>query len=165
MQFKHILTIAVLFFCFSSCSSYKRNDTELKNCSVIRYMNLNSIYQFMQTRDKEAKGIRLTKSRLEKQIKSAGNRLLQGKGNKQLIKTINAYRKKLELVKNKENIIKKRLLISINVAVKRVAKRINADYILNIGDEVIYARKKYDITETILREILRLERRKSPVSR
>ncbi|MFC1670786.1 OmpH family outer membrane protein, partial [Spirochaetota bacterium] len=75
------------------------------------------------------------------------------------------YEKELIRINNIEIKIKTTLLNKINTAVKRVAKKIEADFILNLGDGVVFARKKYDLTEEIIREILKLERRKSPVSR
>jgi len=68
-------------------------------------------------------------------------------------------------LKGRSKYYKAKILSQIDRAVKNVAKTIKADFIYNLGDELIYAKKEYDVTEDIIREIVRLEERRSPEAR
>jgi Skp family chaperone for outer membrane proteins len=61
--------------------------------------------------------------------------------------------------------LKERLLKEISTAVDRVAKREKLDFVLNMGEGCIYGRDRYDVTEKVLREMVRLKQRSAPVSR
>ncbi len=41
----------------------------------------------------------------------------------------------------------------------------NVDFICNVGDDLLYAKKEFDVTEDVLREIMRLDERNSPEAR
>ncbi len=61
--------------------------------------------------------------------------------------------------------LKERLLKEISTAVDRVAKREKLDFVLTMGEGCIYGRNRYDVTEKVLREMVRLKQRSAPVSR
>lgn len=57
---------------------------------------------------------------------------------------------------------KSRLLGKIKTAISNVARRHNADFILNTGDAVLYSRSSYDITDDVIREYKKLADISSP---
>lgn len=57
---------------------------------------------------------------------------------------------------------KKRIYGRIKTAISHAAGRHNADFILNTGDAVLYARTSYDITDDVIREYKKLNDIASP---
>jgi len=57
---------------------------------------------------------------------------------------------------------KKRIYGRIKTAVSSVAKRHNADFIINTGDALLYSRSVYDLTGEVIREYKTLIDIKSP---
>jgi len=158
-----ILIFILLFF---SCSYIKKGTKTAEDQLVIRYMNLNSIYNFMVNRDRDALKIKREREKILERLNDIKHQIIIIKSkNDKLLKEYNQKNKDLKEIELKGELYKKKILSQINISVKKVANRIKADYIFNIGDEVIFSRKKYDVTEEIIREIIRLEKRTAPVSR
>ena len=129
-------------------------------------MNLAAIYASVQAQNDDSKKLIGAKLIIQKEIESIKGQLLIGNADTAgLAKKLNESEEKLSRLETEERKIKSKILAHINTAVKRIAQRMDADYVLNIGDEVVYAKKKFDITDDVLREIVRLDDRKSPVSR
>ena len=57
---------------------------------------------------------------------------------------------------------KSRLYGKIKTAISNVARRHDADFILNTGDAVLYSRSSYDITDDVIREYKKLADISSP---
>jgi Skp family chaperone for outer membrane proteins len=148
-----------------SCAYFEKK-TGPENSLVIRYVHIEGIYNFMVNRDRDSLEIRKKSDELIHIIQEIEKGLeIQGGDH---VKFLDEYRlKKKELdklrIKGKEQ--KTKLLSIIDRAVKNVAKITKTDYVLNIGDDLIYAKREYDITEDVIRELTQLEKRQSPASR
>lgn len=156
----------VVLFLFSSCSLLNNDKMKAGNNIVVKYMNLNSIYASVLKRNNQAMQVMESKDIIVKSITELEEQLLiTDKDREKIIKKLKNNREKLLEYEKEEAYLKAKILDQINSAVKKVSKRLDADYVLNIGDEVVYAKKKYDITEEIIREIIKLEKRRAPASR
>ena len=158
----------LLFFCVAaaaSCSLFKKKEIGGGQMTV-RYLNLKAAYDFALGRNRDALDVR-------KQIDVRLSRMrelerLLDEPATDHVALLDEYRRvagELNALKARSKSYKARLLSRINRAVKNVSNRIKADYIFNIGDELIYAKKEYDITEEILRELVRIEERSAPEAR
>lgn len=58
--------------------------------------------------------------------------------------------------------VKSRIYGKIKTAISNVARRQNADFILNTGDAVLYSRSSYDITDDVIREYKKINDITSP---
>jgi len=163
---KKSVTILLAAIIFCSCSSVNKDKKGDGAAIVIRYINLRTVYAFLLNKDEKAKQMDEKRSKLETALEDDKNLLLKEEGDKEtLYQRIKSNRQKLqELAVDEEN-HKAKLLNKIQAAVKNIAESSGADFIFNIGDEVIYAKKKYDVTEDVLSELERLESRSDPVSR
>ncbi|HPF04702.1 MAG TPA: OmpH family outer membrane protein [Spirochaetota bacterium] len=65
-------------------------------------------------------------------------------------------------VGSQDDVIKKRLYEQIKTAISNVARRHNADFILNTGEAVLYSRSSYDVTDDVIREYKKLSDISSP---
>jgi len=57
---------------------------------------------------------------------------------------------------------KNRIYGKIKTAISNVARRHDADFVLNTGDAVLYSRSTYDITDDVIREYKKLTDISSP---
>lgn len=147
---RNVVTV-LLFFCITTaCSSIKDKKYENKGYQI-RYVNLQTIFEFTAAYDPEAMKTKIAMEKLYKKMKSSDK--------------IKDTKTKLKRLQREENYQKTKLYKLINNAVKIVADRHGLDFILNSGDELIYGKKKYDITEEVIREIVKLKKRNAPVSR
>ena len=149
----------------SSCS-YLRKKDEPAPRPVIRYMNLKAVYNFSLNRNRDALDV---KKKLDEKI--ARMKEIEGdldEPSTDHVALLDEYRTldaELSALKGRSKYYKTKILGQIDRAVKNVAKNVKVDFIYNIGDELIYAKKEYDVTEEIMREIVRLEERSAPESR
>lgn len=58
--------------------------------------------------------------------------------------------------------VKNRIYGRIKTAISNVARRHNADFILNTGDAVLYSRTSYDVTDDVIREYKKINDITSP---
>ena len=129
-------------------------------------MNLEAVVNFAKNSDKEVVNKLNKKEKLLNTITNIEALLLKIHTNKKKLQLeLTKSKKQLDEIEKFEVKTKKELLNKINITVQKIAKQINADFILNIGDEVIYAKKKYDITEDIIKEYIKQEKKTAPVSR
>ena len=129
-------------------------------------MNLEAVVNYAKNSDKELVDKLNKKQKLLNTITNIEILLLKAHTNKKKLQLeLKKIKKQLDKIVKYEVKTKKELLTKINISVQKIAKRINADFILNIGDEVIYAKKKYDITEDIIKEYIIQEKKTAPVSR
>ncbi|MCP4136173.1 MAG: OmpH family outer membrane protein [bacterium] len=164
--YRRILPYLAAALVAASCSSVGGTKAGGKSRLIIRYINLNAVYISVAGRDREAQEIETSKAAVLKSIIALEEQLAgKSEDREKITGDLAEKRKKLLGIKKDEEYRKSKLYNKINSAVKAVAKKLDADYILNIGDEVVYAKKKYDVTEEVMREILSMEKRSAPVSR
>ena len=165
MSTKKITALLLAMTLMMSCSSLKKGKKGAENI-VIRYINMRSLYSYLLKKDEKAELLRKKYERLEEQIENDKLLLLQdGNDTESIYKRLNSNREKIKSVADEEELHKGKLLNRINSAVKKVAQSAGIDFVLNIGDEVVYGKKKFDITEDVLKELELLEMRSNPVSR
>ncbi len=159
-----ILLFAFAFSSMSSCSMFrKKASTEPP---VIRTMNLEAVYGFVLNREGDAVQLKGKIQKLSEKVKELEQRLEAEEGNRTVIKKeLNESRAQLAELARKSAALRAKILERINRAVKGVSSRIKGDIVINYGEDIIYVRKEYDITEDVIRELMRIEQWSEPVSR
>lgn len=156
---------AVALALLSSCSYLKKKDVPGPP-PVIRYMNLKSTYDFVLNRNRDALGVKKKLDEKMARLKEIERNLDQpATDHVALLDEYRGLAAELAALKGKSKYYKGQILGLIDRAVKNVAARLNVDFIYNIGDELMYAKKEYDVTEDVIREVVRLDERKAPESR
>ncbi len=156
-----ILSLFILFV--TACSSaVKDNAIVNRENIVIRYFSLSVVYNSISETDVDFKMARIRQDEIIMSIKSLEEDIFLSENRKDLMKRYSGEKERLE--KADKNVIyhKARILNRVNKAVKITAERIGADYILNINDDAVYGKKKFDITEEIIREIMKMDELTSP---
>ncbi len=159
-----ILLSLIMLFLLAGCGkAYEVRERELR----IRYVNLSIVFEFMINRDPEARNLKSRKNELLIKIKDTERELQKEGGEKRInIKNnLEALRSELRKIKEKENYFKRKFLSEIDKAISILSKDMHIDFVLNMGDALIFSQKEYDITEDVIREILKLKKRRDPVSR
>jgi Skp family chaperone for outer membrane proteins len=162
------LIVSLLILLSISCASPNKqklpSDADVQS---IRYINIQAVFEFLSGRDSSALKLKIDKEEAIKNLQSFEEKLLSDSSpsKQKLASEYKDAKKKLANLEKDESNLKIKFLKQINTAVKILAKDMNADFILNLGDEVIFAKKKYDITEDVLREIIKLEKRSDPSAR
>ncbi len=128
----------------SSCSPPGRSGRS--DGPVIKYMNLSAVYQHAFNTDPDALKLKKDRDSLMARMKKTGGRIENSPEEKQFLE-------ELKHIKAREKKLKQKLYGEIDEAVKSVARRENADFVLNRGDAVIYARRSFDVTGLIIREL------------
>lgn len=162
---RYAIAVLLCMGLMTSCSLFKKKDPAGAQLTI-RYMNLKAAYDFALNRNRDALDVR-------RKIDARMSRMRELEGLLENPKTdhvalLDEYRTvsgDLNSLKTKSRKYKVKLLSQVNRAVKNVSNRIKADFIFNIGDELIYAKKEYDVTEDILRELVRVEERGAPEAR
>ncbi len=159
----------IFLFCglllLPSCSLFKKKEGPGGRL-VVRYMNLKAVYEFVLKRDSEAMRVQERHDNLVQEIRSLETAILKGEGDREkLNREYDRKKKRLAALDVRMERYKRKILMLINRSVTVVSKKLDADYVLNFGEDTIYAKKEYDITEDVIRELLKLEKRTEPVSR
>ena len=134
----------------------------------IRYVNINIIFDYMIKNNGNAGEISKRKQDILAKIELSDTQLADpGNAGKrdEILKNRNQYYSDLEEIKKDEDHYKNLFLNQIDSALKVIAKKSDIDFILNIGEGVVYSKKEYDITEELLREIIKQKQRSAPVTR
>ncbi len=148
--FAFIFALTVL-----SCSARNYNSG---SDYVIRYVNLNSVYEYVYNNSNEAQEIKRKIDALNKKIEeiessdSGGSRA-----------ELNHYKSEIGKEREREKKLKSEIHFRIKTAVSNIAAKHNADFILNSGDGVIYSRPVYDVTNDVIKELKSLNDRSSSV--
>ena len=125
---------------------------------VIRYINLNSIYEYIYNNSNEAQVIKRKRDSLIKKIGEMET------SETSVSKTeLNHYRNELIKIREQEKTFKNESFVKIKAAIDNVAAKHNADFILNSGDGVVYSKPVYDLTYDVIKELKSLNKRTSPV--
>lgn len=157
--------LAATFVVAASCSYFKKKDGPGPP-PVIRYMNLKSVYHFVLNRNRDAVEVKKKLDAKMTRMKEVERKLEEPATDH--VALLDEYRQlavELSDLKGRSKYYKAKILSEIDRAVKNVAKSVKADFVYNLGDELLYAKKEYDVTEDVIREIVRLEERRSPEAR
>ncbi|PKL16979.1 MAG: hypothetical protein CVV49_13485 [Spirochaetae bacterium HGW-Spirochaetae-5] len=146
----------IFLFCLIifSCGSVKTKDSA---DYVIRYINLNSVYDYVYSNSNEALDIQRKLDSLNKKISDIENQETGGSRSELLY-----YKGEVVKLKDQEKKLKTDFYARIHTALKNTASKHNADFILNSGDGVVYSRPVYDLTNEVIKEVKSLEYRTSP---
>ncbi len=157
--------IVLLAAATASCSYFGRKDAPAPP-PVIRYMNLKAVYDFVLNRNRDALDVKKKADVAAARIREIERELDDpGRDHIALLDEYRRLRGDLYALKKQSRGHKIRILSLIDRAVKNVAQKKKLDFIHNIGDELLYAKKEFDVSEEIIREIVRLEGRNTPESR
>jgi Skp family chaperone for outer membrane proteins len=156
-----ILALATVL---AACSDMKKTGPEPS--PIIRYMNLKAVYNFSLNRNRDALDVKKKlDEKLARMKEVEGDLDEPSTDHVALLAEYRALDTELKSLRGRSRYYKAKIMAQVDRAVKNVAKNARADFIYNIGDELIYAKKEYDVTEEIMRELIRLEERSAPESR
>ncbi len=162
------LAILVLAATASSCSYFSRKDAPSPP-PVIRYMNLKAVYEFLLNRTRDALEVKKKSDAIADRMREIERERRERQEEKRehaaLDDEYDRLRGDYDSLKKAMKGHKVKLLSRIDRAVRNVAKKKKIDFVHNIGDELLYARKEYDISDEIVRELVRIEDRSAPESR
>jgi Skp family chaperone for outer membrane proteins len=154
---KRIAGIFLLCLIIFSCGSVNRNNSA---DYVIKYVNMNSVYEYVYNNSNEAQDIKRKLDSLNKKIGDIENMETGGSRSELLY-----YKGEVVKLKELEKKLKTDLYARIFVALKNTASKHNVDFILNSGDGVVYSRPVYDLTNEVIKEVKSLESRTSPAGK
>jgi Skp family chaperone for outer membrane proteins len=123
---------------------------------VIRYINLNTIYEYIYNNSNDAQEIKRKADSLIKKI----NEMENSEADVSKVE-LNHYKNELIKIREKEKIFKAETFVKIKTAVANVATKHNADFILNSGDGVVYSKPAYDLTYEVIKEFKSLNNKSS----
>ena len=138
-----------------SCSANSFNNS---NNYVIKYINLNAIYEYIYNNSNEAQDLKRKIDSLNKKIYDTENSKASG-----LESELNYYREEMIKLKEQEKQLKSGFYSKIKSAVDNIADKHNADFIFNLSDGLLYSKSEYDITEEIIKELKSIDERTSPI--
>lgn len=134
----------------------------------IRYVNIDIVFDYLLKNNNKALDIKKRKELTLSDIERNDSLLsLAADTNEkdELLKSRKQYYADLdEIIKDEEH-YKNIFLNQIDNALKVIAKKSDVDFVLNIGEGVVYSRKEYDITEELLREVIKQKQKSAPVTR
>jgi Skp family chaperone for outer membrane proteins len=133
-----------------------------------RFVNLDIIFNYMSINDPDSRTLSRRKEDIVQKLEDIANNLTIAKDDvnkKDLIEKQKQFRQEFAKIKSDEEHYKGVVLNRINTALGNIAKKSDIDFVFNIGEGAVYAKKEYDITEEVLREIIRQKERSAPVSR
>ncbi len=155
MRFFPMTVIIVFFLTVFSCTTGKNNTS---GDYVIKYINMNSIYEYVFNNSNEAQDIKRKIDSMNKKIDELDNSGVN------ISKTELVYYKgETAKLKEQENKLKSEFYARIKTAVNNIAVKYNADFILNSGDGVVYSRPAYDLTNEVIKDLKSINERTSPV--
>lgn len=153
---------------FAGCASADRSPAAPAAHAHIGYLHLSLVVDYLAKGDDEAREMAARKRALRETI-DASDKKLSGEPDirrrEQLVATMGAARGELEQLANREKTVRGRYYAEIQRAVERVAGRRRIDFVLNMGEGLVYSRREFDVTEDVLREIQSTRRRSAPLSR
>ncbi|MCU0822377.1 MAG: OmpH family outer membrane protein, partial [Spirochaetes bacterium] len=169
-NYKNIIYLFfIIIIIFNACGTppVKETSTDINNNIKVRYVNIGIIFSYMVNKDPDTAALKKEREALQsaiedirEKIDGADENVKQG-----LVKEMMEKQGSLAKLKNEEEYYKGRILNEINSAIEGMAKKDDIDFVLNIGEGAVYARKEYNMTERIIQEIENRARRNAPVSR
>lgn len=162
----HIACVLALVSLFAAgCSSAVRDESREPR---IRYLNLRTLFDYLAGDDAEVKSMRVRREELRRIMDDLDGKLKQGGGGipeAVLRSDLRKYESEFREAGKSEERLRGKYYESINRAVTSVARRMNVDYVFNIGDDLVYSRRENDITELVLQELSSKKKRSAPQSR
>jgi Skp family chaperone for outer membrane proteins len=167
---KYFKSILLLLFIFSCASFGERKENSAAGVATVKfcYINLNIIFEYVSSNDSEAKDIKKRREEILQRIDSISGQIESTKDEKNkydLIEKQKQYKLESGKIKSDEELYKNKIYTRIDRALENIAKKSDIDFVFNIGEGAVYAKKEYDITEELLREIIKQKERSAPVSR
>jgi len=155
MVFLYRIFLFILLIALASCSA---GDLISSNRHVIKYINLNAVYEYVYNNSNEAQDLKRKIDSLNKRIYDAENAKESGSKSE-----LNYYREEMIKLKEQEKQLKSGFYSRIKSAVDSVAEQHNADFVFNLSDGLLYSKSEYDITNEIIKELKSIDERTSPV--
>jgi len=152
------LIVQIMIVCLIMLNIFCATDTGTKGDYVIRYISLNSVYEYIYNNSNEAQVIKRKADSLVKKI----NELENSETAVSRIE-LNHYKNELSKIREQEKLFKTESFIKIKTAINSIATKHNVDFILNSGDGVVYSKPVYDLTYEVIKELKSLNKRTSPV--
>jgi len=149
-----MLAIFIFSLTFISCVTGNTTTGDY----VIRYINLNSIQEYVYKNSNEAQVIKRKIDSLNKKIDEMENSEASPSRTELIY-----YKGEIVKLKEQEKKLKSEFYNRIKTAVNSIAVKHNTDFILNSGDGVVYSRPVYDLTYEVIKELKSLNERTSPV--
>jgi Skp family chaperone for outer membrane proteins len=149
----------------TSCSNFGKKGS-VGPPPVIRYMNLKAVYTYVLNKNRDALDVKKKLDLKMARMKEIERDLDGPPGDH--VALLDEYRQlatDLSALKGRSKYYKGMILSQIDRAVKNISKAMKIDFVINIGDELIYAKKEYDITEDVIIEITRLSEHSAPEAR
>lgn len=159
--FLALLAVATLVFC---STEPKKSERELQ----IRAVNLSLVFEFLANKSVDARELRDRRTKLAAEIgdlRSKADGEGDAKGRAELVARLKKATDESAELSKKEESQKARIYAEINRAITIVAKRMDLDHVMTIGDALVYSKKEHDVTDEVIREIVRLHNRNAPASR
>lgn len=164
---KNYKCILLLFFIFSCSSIGEKNKDNASQTATdkFRYINLNIIFEYISGNDIEAKDLKKRREEIIQKIDSISGQLDSIKDEKyrnEVLEKQKEYKTELAGIKSDEERYKIKIYTRIDRALEGIAKKSDIDFVFNIGEGTVYAKKEYDITEDLIREIIKQKERSAP---
>ncbi|MCL2155498.1 MAG: OmpH family outer membrane protein [Leptospirales bacterium] len=158
MVYFNRIFLFILLMTITSCSMSNLVNSNNSNNYVIKYINLNAIYEYIYNNSNEAQEIKRKIDSLNKKISDVENSKLSGSESE-----LNYYREEMVKLKEQERQMKSGFYSRIKSAVDSVADKHNADFVFNLSDGLLYSKSEYDITDEIIKELKSIDERTSPI--
>jgi Skp family chaperone for outer membrane proteins len=167
---KYFKSIFLLLFIFSCASIGEKKDNTAAGFATnkLRYINLNIIFEYLSSNDTDARDLKKRREEILQKIDSISGQLESTKDEKNkydLIEKQKQYKLEFIKIKSDEELYKNKIYSRVDRALENIAKKSDIDFVFNIGEGAVYAKKEYDITEELLREIIKQKERSAPVMR
>ena len=162
---RYLFIIPVLLQALSCNTLYEKNMPRENNVAV-RYINLKAVYNVVLNKNVEAVSIGNEILKIKADITDLKEKIsLDNEKDEQVLQKIQKLTEEMQVLEAKEDALKAVIYKRIDRAIKKVARGQDVDFILSIGEGLVHAKKKYDITDAVIQELARADVRTEPVSR
>lgn len=152
-----VLPLYLMVLAAAACSSPVINDGS-GDTYIIRYVNMNALYDYELTRSNEAASLKVRRDDILRKIKG-----VESGGSGDRGRELEYYRSELVKLEESEKKLKASIYQKIKKAVESVAGRHEVDFILGTGEGVIYSRPVFDLTSEVIDELDKMNKNSSPV--
>ncbi len=170
MRFWKILILLLfLLSCASMRDDSKISGTEAGNIPCnFRYVSLEVIFDYIVNNDSEAGNLKIRKEDIIRKIKSVNDDLDDPETDSrrdELVNSLKKYNEEVADIKKDEDYFKSKILNRIDTALENIAEKWDIDIVFNIGEGALYVKEEDDITEEVLKEIIKQKELSAPESR
>lgn len=151
------LPLYLIILAASACSAPVISDSG-SDGYIIRYVNMNAIYDYEVSRSNEAVSLKTKRDDILKKISSRES-VSKGDADREL----EYYRSELVKLEESEKKLKAFIYAKIKKAVESVAERHEVDFMLGTGEGVVYSRPVFDLTSEVISELEKMNQNSSPV--